>query len=225
MAYITIVRHGQSESNLAGLVESRSEGKLTETGIETARTLGKFIKDEKFTRIYSSDLNRCRETVEHVVSQLETTVPSVTYRADLRERDFGDSELAPAKTVWDTIMKAGIPLHLAHTVEAPNGEPYENARERANNFLQEIFALVDTGTESSAENILVVTHGVFIRCLLDNILENPDLYEVQNADEELRERVPKNTCRTRFSVGQIKENPNGKRAISFTHYFDLEHLN
>ncbi|CAG7726426.1 unnamed protein product [Allacma fusca] len=223
MGHITIVRHGQSESNLSGLVESRSQGKLTDTGLETARALGKFIKDETFTRIYSSDLNRCRETLEQIVSELSTPVPTVEYRAELRERDFGDKELVPVKDMWDVLIKLNIPLHLGHTVDVENGEPYEQARERAHKFLQEMFALIDGSEPQSTENILVVSHGVFIMCLLDNFLQNPDLYDVQNVTDEDIKRIVKNTSRTRFLISKNVEN--GKWVINFTHYFDLEHLN
>ena len=54
--------------------------------ISQAKSLGEFLKSEKFTRIFSSDLKRCRDTTANIVSNLQTNVPEIKYDAVLRER-------------------------------------------------------------------------------------------------------------------------------------------
>ncbi|CAG7829438.1 unnamed protein product, partial [Allacma fusca] len=62
-----------------------------------AKSLGVHLKDEVFTRIYSSDLERTRLTTKYLVSQLNTDVPKVKFTPLLRERNFGDWEFLPTK--------------------------------------------------------------------------------------------------------------------------------
>eukprot|EP00124_Ichthyophonus_hoferi_P001965 Ihof_evm8s119 gene=Ihof_evmTU8s119 len=98
-----IMRHGQSEANVAKLITSRPENAipaygLTDTGKEQARISGleirEWIKENRpqdDVEIHCSDFKRTRETAEVVRGVLG--VDKINPNPALRERNFGDFEL------------------------------------------------------------------------------------------------------------------------------------
>ena len=61
---IYVVRHGQSENNLAGIHTGWVQCHLTEKGRSDAVKAGQLLKNIHFDRVYSSDLIRAMETQE-----------------------------------------------------------------------------------------------------------------------------------------------------------------
>ncbi|CAG7722231.1 unnamed protein product [Allacma fusca] len=225
MLYLTLVRHGETRGNAEQIIQSRTGGELTELGFAMAQALGRSLQDEVFTRIYSSDLNRCQQTTKGIVSQIKDQVPEVQYTAQLRERDYGDWEFMPGKVIRDKMVLEGLPDHKRHHVEVPNGETYEETVARAGLFFSEICKIIDEAEDGQAENILAVSHGIFKMCFMDYLLGNSDL-ELKNVTVDQFNKVPPNTARTRFSVSKLKagDNNNVKRCITFTHVYCAEHL-
>merc|ERR1711962_279730 len=61
--HLTLVRHGQAESNLKeGVTHGCTESPLTEMGRSQAQQVGARLRDEKFDLVYSSDLSRAYDT-------------------------------------------------------------------------------------------------------------------------------------------------------------------
>ncbi|CAG7837644.1 unnamed protein product [Allacma fusca] len=223
MIYFSIVRHGETPYNVAGIVQSRTGGELTPRGANMAKSLGVHLKDEVFTRIYSSDLERTRLTTKHLVSQLNTDVPKVKFTPLLRERNFGDWEFLPTKVCVMKTQEMGLLPYQHHLVDIPNGETYEECQQRAAQFFAEILKIVDEADDNQDENILAISHGILLTVLIENIVFHPDKYDILNFnDEELKTKAD-NTSRTRFSISKLKTGET-KRLITFTHFFDVEHL-
>jgi 2,3-bisphosphoglycerate-dependent phosphoglycerate mutase len=88
MYIITLLRHGESEGNLFGVLQGQSDYSLTSTGIEQARQLAVKWKFEevKFDLIISSPLKRAYQTAEIIAASLNTPI-----QVDLTwmERNFG----------------------------------------------------------------------------------------------------------------------------------------
>lgn len=84
---IILIRHGQTIANRDGIWEGHGEGELTEKGIEQAKKLGEFLKNEKIDYAYSSDLKRAKDTVKYALT-FHKDVP-VEYTALLRESFLG----------------------------------------------------------------------------------------------------------------------------------------
>ena len=59
-----LVRHGQSETNLAGEFTGWKQVSLTEKGYADAARAGEYLKGRSFDRIYSSDLIRAVQTAK-----------------------------------------------------------------------------------------------------------------------------------------------------------------
>jgi len=57
---LILVRHGETEENVAKITQGHMPSKLTKQGIEQAKKLALRLKDEKIDKIFVSDLKRCR---------------------------------------------------------------------------------------------------------------------------------------------------------------------
>ena len=57
--------------------------------------LGKFLENETFTCVYISDLERCKETLNHTVLQLKTPPMQIVHDSRLRKKDYGHWEGKP----------------------------------------------------------------------------------------------------------------------------------
>lgn len=58
---IYIVRHGQTEENLLGIIQGQKDTSLDDTGIEQAKSVARFLEDVPFDIAFSSDLSRAAE--------------------------------------------------------------------------------------------------------------------------------------------------------------------
>jgi broad specificity phosphatase PhoE len=169
-----IVRHGQTEENLNGIIQGHKPGKLSALGIEQAKLLALRLKDHKFDAIYSSDLKRAVDTCWQVAQFHD--VP-VSYTPLLRERSSGIFEGRRREDLWEAEKLSGLPP-VDFTPEA--GENFRDLRRRADLFLSKLQALREQKT------ILIVSHGGWNRMLL-GIAMNKSV-------EESLTITQKNTC-------------------------------
>lgn len=61
-----LIRHGESEGNVAGKIQGQADYVLTEEGRQQAALVGKYIEEIGIDYLYSSDLLRAFETAEIV---------------------------------------------------------------------------------------------------------------------------------------------------------------
>lgn len=74
---VILVRHGQSTYNIERRIQGRLDVSiLTDIGINTARQVGEALKGLKFDAIYTSPLQRAKQTAEIIHSCLNS--PPVT---------------------------------------------------------------------------------------------------------------------------------------------------
>src|SRR5688500_8717986 len=62
MAYLALVRHGESEWNIKGVWTGWTDVELSPKGHEEARLAGEALKDIQFDLAYTSTLKRAKET-------------------------------------------------------------------------------------------------------------------------------------------------------------------
>jgi bisphosphoglycerate-dependent phosphoglycerate mutase family 1 len=96
MAYLVLVRHGQSEWNALGQWTGLTDIPLNDEGRAEARKAATVLEDIELHRAYSSPLSRARETLDIVLAALKKSHLPVTESRDIIERDYGELKAAPS---------------------------------------------------------------------------------------------------------------------------------
>ena len=162
---IFFVRHGQTDWNTLAKVQGTTDIPLNETGMKQAEQLCETLMSEDISlrKVYTSYQKRAVKTAE---------VVSEKYRIDyeivqgLEEMNLGAFE----GHTWDEIHRL-YPAELEKWIEnkrynkTPNGESYQLVLERLYKALDYILDL-EKKENVSDSNILIVTHGAVIMCLL-----------------------------------------------------------
>ncbi len=94
MQSIFFTRHGESESNAAGLVAGQTDTPLTENGIAQAHEAAQWATDQgmHFDVIVSSPLIRSLLTAKIIARKFHYSVEAIKINHDLAERNCGDFE-------------------------------------------------------------------------------------------------------------------------------------
>lgn len=87
MTSILFARHGETDWNLWRRVQGSTDTALNESGVRQAEKLGEKLKGEGIARIFTSEMQRARETAQIVASRLQIPVEP---RAGLQELNLGD---------------------------------------------------------------------------------------------------------------------------------------
>lgn len=80
---ITIVRHGETNHNIAKIIQGSLDTELNVTGRQQAEDLALRFRGETFDYAYCSDLKRCRQTLAPIKAQV---TKKTVYTELLRER-------------------------------------------------------------------------------------------------------------------------------------------
>jgi uncharacterized phosphatase len=142
---IALIRHGQTDWNLAARMQGRTDIPLNETGREQALVAASVLENEPWDAVVSSPLGRARETAEIIARALG--VPIGGSYDELIEQDFGAAEgtlVAELATRWPERDFA-------------DKEPDEEVGPRGIRGLERI-ALDNPGAR-----VLAVAHGTLIR--------------------------------------------------------------
>src|SRR5579872_4687760 len=103
MAYLVLVRHGESVWNEKGLWTGWTDVDLSEKGREEAREAGETIKNIHFAYAFTSALKRAQETLDEIKKVLGQEIPTTASSA-LNERSYGD---LTGKNKWDIQKQYG----------------------------------------------------------------------------------------------------------------------
>lgn len=159
------LRHGETDFNKDRRISGHADVPLNDEGIQQAKEV--IIPDECMY-IVSSDLLRCRQTME----QVNTKYLPVRYDARLREKGYGTLEgrywadVDPDETIWQTLRKN------TYDFRAFGGESAENVKER---LLEALYDLHDEALERGTP--LVITSSGVIRFLHTLLAEPRDIIE------------------------------------------------
>ncbi len=165
---LCLLRHGETEENLARILQGHLPGKLTENGKAQARAVRDRLDLQQFDVIVSSDLQRVIDTVDIIL--YGRTMP--WERSPLfREIDWGS---LTGRAIADIDFKQ-LP---------PDVETREQLYERAQRALEYL------KTHYAGKSVLFVSHGMFLRYLVA-VLTNTPLPEINTIQRFLN-------CETRF---------------------------
>jgi broad specificity phosphatase PhoE len=149
-----ILRHGETDWNLEGRVQGRTDIPLNDTGREQARRAAQMLADISITTICTSPLDRASETATIIQ---EATGSHLNIIPDLQEVDCGENE-GKKKDHWysgkDTDWLDGISTPIG-------GESFVDFRER-------ILCGVGVALDRPGP-VLIVSHGQVIWALIRSI--------------------------------------------------------
>lgn len=165
---ITLMRHGESESNILDVINSNPKDLetygLTMQGKGQVEEAAQVLLAEqkksgrKITKIYASDFRRTRETAEHVAQVLGLQTSDIVFDARLREVHGGDFD----GSTWSGRASSGFFKNKYESIykKNPNGESVQDVKKRVSEFLY------DLDSKNENEEILVVTHGLPLRLMV-----------------------------------------------------------
>lgn len=155
MTTILIARHGQSDWNQEKRWQGHADRPLTERGREQAQALADRVAHIELDAVYSSDLQRARDTAAVVA---ESQGFKLRQRPELREVDVGSwSGLTRAEA--EERFPEGFTRWRDGYPGWKDGETYEAMTDRVLRAVDEIAA------EHEGGRVLVVTHGGPIRAI------------------------------------------------------------
>jgi len=152
---IILIRHGQTEWNVDGRLNSTTDLELSQKGRKDLTIIRQALAGAQIDRVISSPLLRARETAHIVAPKLPVEIDP-----RLREVDFGPFEgktpqdvaegpLAEAFRLWRQEPESVIP---------EGAEDFHEAARRGRDFLDSL--------QPVEETILVVSHGALLRVML-----------------------------------------------------------
>lgn len=157
-----LVRHGQTDMNVAGLLQGQSNSILTEKGKEQARQLAKELGDIHFDAVFSSDLVRAKDTADIIA--IEHKLATQTTQL-LRERAWGRLE-GLSRNVLHQFDEVYASLPDEEKSIYKSFEDIENDEEVSIRF---ITFIREVAVNYREKNVLLVSHGSAISSFLVKI--------------------------------------------------------
>lgn len=163
MLRLLLVRHGQTLWNHVSRYQGHTDVALSDIGREQARLLAQRLRKEEVTAVYASDLKRAYETAEILSAPHGLPVKAVP---ELREIHFGVWEGLTFKEIQEQYSDLAERWYqYPATVRIPQGETFEELKERAYGAVMNLVQKHDAGS------IIVVAHGGTIRTIICGLLD------------------------------------------------------
>ena len=158
----SLIRHGQTEANIKGILQGHTNTQLDETGICQAQCAAKRLIGEKFDLIFASDLDRALHTARIIVDQIGGEIIPTP---KLREWHLGELENRPTKELWETYPQIMECFRTQQTedIAVPGGESFFEFNKRIADYLDFL------SKEYEGKRILLVTHGGVLRSVFQHI--------------------------------------------------------
>lgn len=168
MAYLVLVRHGESEWNQKGLWTGLTDIPLNEKGKKEASDAGKKLADIHFDVVFTSQLIRTKQTLSEILKALSINSIETIEDSALCERNYG---IYTGKNKWDLKKEVGddqfIKLRRSWNFPIPKGESLKDVYNRTIPYFENsILPHLKHG-----KNVLVVSSHAPLRALV-KYLEN-----------------------------------------------------
>ena len=157
----TVIRHGQTAANLAGILQGQFDTDLDELGIKQAECVANKLAAEEFDFIFASDLQRAMHTAQIIAEQLH--LPAIPASA-LREWNLGDLQGRPVcelQKEYPNVLDAF--KYEGGNFNVPGGESRENFYSRIAECLD------DFAGKYAGKKLLLVTHAGVMRAIFKHI--------------------------------------------------------
>lgn len=160
---IIFIRHGETDWNRTGRYQGQRDIELSETGHKQAQKLAAGLNIGRPAAIYSSDLQRARQTAGYLSAKYQLPIKSSSL---LREINFGQWEgMAYRDIIADWPEEAQNLTASPERLKIPGGESLLEVQQRANEIISQIC------NEYPNDVVIVVTHGAFIKIAIATVLQ------------------------------------------------------
>lgn len=156
---IYLVRHGQSQGNIQGIIQGQSDYPLTDLGRKQAQLLGEHFKKLDVDALYSSDLARAIDTATFIGKNQGL---SITALEIVQEIGLGPLEGKKRAEILESYPALKTGSILLSGIEGT--ETVESITERCASLKSQLLKNHDT------ENVAIVSHGGFISIFLMYLL-------------------------------------------------------
>lgn len=194
MATIALIRHGSTSWNKEGRAQGSSNIPLDQDGINQAKLLAGRLKSGQWNHIYSSGLERAKQTALLIA---DATGLNVHFDDRLKERSGGQIE---GTTEAERIEKWGtgwrdVDLGI---------ESIEEVQKRGKDFLEEIYL------RHPGENVLVVSHGALIQfSFIHLVADFPSTHFDNTSLTILKKQDNRWTCELHNCTKHLEHDNNG----------------
>jgi broad specificity phosphatase PhoE len=158
---LILVRHGETHWNEAGLVQGGdSDIELNDTGLEQARKLAAFLKNEPIIAILSSPLQRAIATAKVIANHHQLPVE---IDQGLRELKVGDLEGVSISNLRTTFSRFLLQWWQdGEAMKLPNGESLVELQQRAWKVIESLLERHKTSPEHNKDATAVVVSHYFV---------------------------------------------------------------
>ncbi|KAL6116715.1 tigar [Pungitius sinensis] len=196
---LTLVRHGETQYNRDRLLQGQGvDTPLSETGLQQAEAVGRYLRGITFNDVFASNLQRAIRTAEIILkNNTHSSGTEMVLEPLLRERGFGVAEGRPKDDLKNMANAAG---QSCRDYTPPGGETLDQVKLRFKKFLKVLFkrmldehwrpapgerggaeaagpcaapaGAADDGLAGVAVHALVVSHGAYIRVAVKHLVED-----------------------------------------------------
>ncbi|MCU1480783.1 MAG: phosphoglycerate mutase [Subtercola sp.] len=180
MTYLALVRHGQTDWNVAKRIQGSTDIPLNATGRKEAKATAEVLAHGRWDGILTSPLGRAVETAEIIAKILDLGEPETV--PGLVERHYGEAEGLDFEELHRRFPAQSV---------VPGRETHKQVRERVHS------ALITIAEERPGQALIVVCHGGVISSLVryatdgarpraDERIANGSVHYFSYVDGELR---------------------------------------
>ncbi len=195
-----LVRHGETYLNKYNKLQGWTDSPLTENGKRIVTKTGKRLKNVPFHYIYTSDLERTVETAKLILEQNRNNKNrNIHKNNNLREVFFGSFEGEYIDDFYKKVLQQSgcnntTALYKNHSLEEVMNfikkiDPFSHAE----NY-PEFWKRIEIGLNEivsqccNNENILLVTHGVVIKTIINEFSKKGNIeQEIKNSSISILE--------------------------------------
>src|SRR3989344_1640939 len=158
---ITLIRHGESAHDTENRYGGSYNDSLTDKGRHQAKEVSERLSRKGIEVVYSSTLNRAKETAEIIAKKLDRSVQQVE---SFRERNFYGVLTGMKRDDAAVKFPKEVALVGSYKNTIKGGEDYESFRSRV------LFSFENIA-RSGHKSVAIVTHGGPISCIVREVLK------------------------------------------------------
>ncbi|MGG4221329.1 histidine phosphatase family protein [Paenibacillus jamilae] len=186
---LVLVRHGTTLWNKERRYLGHTDLGLLPGAEQELKPVQEKLQGQSFTRIYCSDLMRCRQTLQIILPESAlpaerslSAMPSIM-EPRLRELHFGDWDGKTYDMLKDVALYRAW-IDEPQRITPPGGESWDHFVNRLREFLDSLFAwrialeVQPIELNAAPPSVLAVTHGGVIRQLVCMLIPDHDFWSL-----------------------------------------------